>query len=97
VALVRAIQALEALKFEDDRRYGVNILRRSLEEPMRQIASNAGVEGSIVLEKVKAGKGAFGFNAASSSTRISSRPASSTRPRSSARRCRTRRRSPASC
>jgi chaperonin GroEL len=65
VALVRAIQALEALKFEDDRRYGVNILRRSLEEPMRQIASNAGVEGSIVLEKVKAGKGAFGFNAAS--------------------------------
>ncbi len=64
VALVRALAALEDLKFDDDRRYGVNILRRSLEEPLRQIAQNAGVEGSIVLEKVKAGKGAFGFNAA---------------------------------
>jgi chaperonin GroEL len=64
VALVRALAALDALKFDDDRRFGVNILRRSLEEPMRQIASNAGVEGSIILEKVKAGKGSFGFNAA---------------------------------
>jgi len=65
VALVRAIESLVALKFEDDRRYGVNILRRALEEPLRQISANAGVEGSIVLEKVKAGKGSFGFNAAS--------------------------------
>jgi chaperonin GroEL len=65
VALVRARDSLEGLKFDDDRRYGVNILRRALEEPMRQIAANAGVEGSIVLEKVKAGKAAFGFNAAS--------------------------------
>jgi len=64
VALVRAISALDALKFEDDRRFGVNILRRALEEPMRQIAHNAGAEGSIVLEKVKAGKGSFGYNAA---------------------------------
>jgi chaperonin GroEL len=64
VALVRALSALDTLKFDDDRRFGVNILRRSLEEPMRQIAANAGVEGSIILEKVKAGKGAFGFNAA---------------------------------
>jgi chaperonin GroEL len=64
VALVRALSALESLKFEDDRRYGVNILRRALEEPLRQIAANAGVEGSIILEKVKAGDGAFGFNAA---------------------------------
>ncbi len=64
VALVRALSSLDALKFDDDRRYGVNILRRALEEPLRQISANAGVEGSIVLEKVKAGKGAFGFNAA---------------------------------
>jgi chaperonin GroEL len=64
VALVRSLAALEALKFEDDRRYGVNILRRAVEEPLRQIAQNAGVEGSIVLEKVKAGNATFGFNAA---------------------------------
>src|SRR5215467_3268467 len=64
VALVRSLAALEALKFDDDRRYGVNILRRALEEPLRQIAQNAGVEGSIVLEKVKAGDASFGFNAA---------------------------------
>jgi len=65
VALVRAIAALDSLKFEDDRRFGVNILRRALEEPLRQIVQNAGAEASIVLEKVKGGKGAFGFNAAS--------------------------------
>jgi chaperonin GroEL len=64
VALVRAIAALEELRFEDDRRYGVNILKRALEEPLRQIVNNAGAEGSIVLEKVKAGTGSFGFNAA---------------------------------
>jgi len=64
VALVRGLAALESLKFEDDRRYGVNILRRACEEPMRQIAQNAGTDGSIVLEKVKTSKGAFGFNAA---------------------------------
>jgi chaperonin GroEL len=64
VALVRALATLDSLKFEDDRRYGVNILRRAGEEPMRQIAQNAGTDGSIVLEKVKNSKGAFGFNAA---------------------------------
>jgi chaperonin GroEL len=64
VALIRAVSALANLKFDDDRRYGVNIVRRAVEEPMRQIASNAGVDGSIVVEKVKNGKGAFGFNAA---------------------------------
>jgi chaperonin GroEL len=64
VALVRSLEALAGLKFEDDRRFGVNILRRALEEPMRQISQNAGVEGSIVLEKVKGGTGSFGFNAA---------------------------------
>jgi chaperonin GroEL len=64
VALIRSIAVLEKLKFEDDRRFGVNILRRAMEEPLRQIAGNAGVEGAVVLEKVRDGKGAFGFNAA---------------------------------
>ncbi len=64
VALLRALSALDTLKFDDDRRYGVNIVRRAIEEPLRQIAENAGVDGSIVVEKVKGGKGAFGFNAA---------------------------------
>ncbi|HVR03640.1 MAG TPA: chaperonin GroEL [Polyangia bacterium] len=64
VALIRAISALDGLKFNDDRQYGINIIRRAVEEPLRQIAINAGVDGSIVIEKVKNGKGAFGFNAA---------------------------------
>jgi chaperonin GroEL len=64
VALIRAISALDGLKFNDDRQYGVNIIRRAAEEPLRQIAGNAGVDGSIVVEKVRNGKGAFGFNAA---------------------------------
>jgi chaperonin GroEL len=64
VALIRALSAIDNLKFSDDRQYGINIIRRACEEPLRQIASNAGVDGSIVIEKVKAGKGAFGFNAA---------------------------------
>jgi chaperonin GroEL len=64
VALVRAIDALESLDVEnDDQRIGVGIVRRSLEEPLRQIANNAGQEGSIVVQKVREGKGAFGFNA----------------------------------
>ncbi len=64
VALVRALASIEGLKFNDDRQYGVNIIRRAAEEPLRQIANNAGVDGSIVVDKVKTGSGAFGFNAA---------------------------------
>ena len=64
VALIRALSSLDSLKFSDDRQYGVNIIRRAVEEPLRQIAANAGVDGSIVVDKVKNGKGAFGFNAA---------------------------------
>ncbi|MGE0395198.1 MAG: chaperonin GroEL [Kofleriaceae bacterium] len=64
VALVRSIAALDKLTFDDDRRYGVNIIRRALEEPLRQIAGNSGVDGSIVAAKVKEGKDSFGFNAA---------------------------------
>jgi len=64
VALIRALPAVDELKFDDDRRFGVNIIRRAIEEPLRQIAANAGIDGSIVVEKVKSGKGSFGFNAA---------------------------------
>ncbi len=64
VALIRCISALDKLSFDDDRRYGVNIIRRALEEPLRQISSNAGVDGSIVVAKVKESTGSFGFNAA---------------------------------
>jgi len=64
VALIRAIPALDKLTFTDDRRLGVQIIRRALEEPLRQIAQNAGTDGSIVAAKVREGSGAFGFNAA---------------------------------
>src|SRR5205814_3205461 len=63
VALLRARSALEALKLDDEERAGVNIVRRALEEPLRWIARNAGQDGSVVLEKVREAKGAFGFNA----------------------------------
>ena len=64
VAFLRAIQALESLKgVNEDETTGVSIVKRALEEPMRQIVENAGIEGSIVVQKVKEGKGDFGFNA----------------------------------
>jgi len=66
VALLRAQRSLDGLEqaLEEDQRAGVAIIRRSVEEPLRWIAQNAGVDGSIVVDKVKGGKGAFGFNAA---------------------------------
>ena len=65
VALLRCVKSLEGLKLEHDQQVGVDIVRRSVEAPLRWIASNAGVEGSIVLEKVKESKEAsFGYNAA---------------------------------
>jgi chaperonin GroEL len=63
VAYLRCLGTLEALKLEGDQRHGVNIVRRALEEPIRQIAINAGHDGSIVVDKVKQKEGAFGFNA----------------------------------
>jgi chaperonin GroEL len=63
VALLRAEKALDKAKFSGDEKIGLDIVRRALEEPIRQIAENAGVEGSIVVQKVKDGSGAFGFNA----------------------------------
>jgi chaperonin GroEL len=63
VALVRAVKALEKLKLEGEEQLGVNLIKRALEEPVRQIANNAGFEGSVVVQKVMSGKGNFGFNA----------------------------------
>jgi len=64
VALIRAGVALNNLKVTDDERVGVRIVQKALEEPARWIAQNAGAEGAVVLDKIKNGKGAFGFNAA---------------------------------
>jgi len=64
VALVRAIEILDSVETENaDQETGVDIVRRALEEPLRQIVTNAGVEGSIVVQKVKEGKGDYGYNA----------------------------------
>jgi chaperonin GroEL len=65
VALVRCISSLEKIKAGGEEQVGVNIVRRSLEDPLRWIANNAGWEGSIVLDRVKNNKGAYGFNASS--------------------------------
>jgi chaperonin GroEL len=64
VALVRCIGALDNVKVRGEEKNGILILRRALEEPLRQIAENAGMEGSIVLSKVLEGRDDFGFNAA---------------------------------
>src|SRR5687767_3157488 len=67
VALVRAGKVLEGFKADEtdtDEQIGVNIVRRALEEPLRQIAANAGAEGAVIVGKVAEGKGAYGFNAA---------------------------------
>jgi len=64
VALVRAAKALEGLKAEDDEQIGINVVKRALQEPLRQIAINAGHEGAIILEKVRASADPdYGFNA----------------------------------
>jgi chaperonin GroEL len=63
VALIRAQKALDNLKVDTDQEFGVRIIRRSVEEPLRQIVANAGEEGSIIVQKVKEGTGNFGFNA----------------------------------
>jgi chaperonin GroEL len=64
VTYLRVLPAVGKLNLGGDQQFGVNIVKRALEEPIRQIAENAGVEGSVVVEKVKGQKGAFGFNAA---------------------------------
>jgi chaperonin GroEL len=63
VAYIRALPALDKLKLEGDEQIGVNIIKKALEEPLKMIVTNAGLEGSIAVERVKEKKGAFGFNA----------------------------------
>jgi len=64
VAFIRALGSLDKVDFaNDDEKTGVQIVRRAIEEPLRQIVENAGIEGSIVVQKVKEGKGDYGYNA----------------------------------
>ncbi|MGD9576635.1 MAG: chaperonin GroEL [Syntrophorhabdus sp.] len=64
VAFIRTIPKLDKLSLEGERQFGVKIVKKALEDPIRWIAQNAGHDGSIVVEKVKNGKGAYGFDAA---------------------------------
>ena len=64
VAYIRAIEALDSIKGEnDDEQTGIEIIKRAIEEPLRQIVGNAGKEGAVVVQKIKEGKGDFGYNA----------------------------------
>ncbi|OQY01543.1 MAG: chaperonin GroL [Desulfobacteraceae bacterium 4572_130] len=63
VALVRASSVLNDITNDPEEKLGVEVIKRAIEEPLRQIANNAGVEGSVVINKVKEGKGSFGYNA----------------------------------
>ncbi|NLY93816.1 MAG: chaperonin GroEL, partial [Myxococcales bacterium] len=63
VALIRCQKALDEVEVSDEQAVGIRILRRAIEEPLRQIAENAGHEGSVVVDAVRKGKGNFGFNA----------------------------------
>ena len=63
VALLRALPSLNKLDLEGDQQFGVNLIKRAIEEPLRQIVSNCGVDASIVLENVRKAKGSNGFNA----------------------------------
>jgi chaperonin GroEL len=63
VALVRCLEALGKMKIKASQKLGVRVVMRAIEEPLRQIANNAGLEGSVVIDKVKNGQGSFGYNA----------------------------------
>ncbi len=63
VALVRSIACLEGVGSDPEEKLGVEVIARAIEEPLRQISNNAGVEGSVVINKVKEGEGSFGYNA----------------------------------
>ncbi len=65
VALLRAIKAVDSLKVEGDYKIGVEIVKRAVEEPIRQIVANAGLEGAVVVDEVKKKDGSYGFNASS--------------------------------
>jgi chaperonin GroEL len=64
VAYIRAIEALEDLKGDnEDETTGIEIVKRAIEEPLRQIVNNAGKEGAVIVQKVRESKGSFGYNA----------------------------------
>ena len=65
VAYIRAMSALSGLSLATEQQFGVNVIKASLEAPIRQIAENAGIDASIVVDKVKNGTDAFGYDAAS--------------------------------
>jgi chaperonin GroEL len=90
VALLRAQAVLDGIKFDDERIHGVEIIRRACEEPMRQIARNAGHEGSVVISKVREARARSASTPQPSSSKTCSSAASSTPPRWSARPSRTR-------
>jgi chaperonin GroEL len=64
VALLRTLPKLQELQLEGDQQFGVNIIRRALEEPLRQMAQNGGVEPAVVVNQVRAGNGSYGYNVA---------------------------------
>ena len=64
VALIRSSSALDNLRAGEEEKFGINIVRKALAEPARWIAQNAGQDGSVVIDKIRSNKGAFGFNAA---------------------------------
>jgi chaperonin GroEL len=64
VALIRALPALDKLELTGDELFGANVIRRAIEEPLRQMAKNAGVEGAVIVNEVRQGSGAFGYNVA---------------------------------
>ncbi|HEX8539188.1 MAG TPA: chaperonin GroEL, partial [Cystobacter sp.] len=66
VALLRCSKVLDTLKVDAGEKFGVDIIRRAVEEPLRQIVGNGGLEGSVIVNKVKEGTGSYGFNAATS-------------------------------
>jgi len=63
VAYMRALKVLKNARFPGEEQLGVNLIKRALEEPVKQIANNAGFEGSVVVQRVMEGEGSFGFNA----------------------------------
>jgi len=65
VAYIRSLQALDAVKLPSEQQFGVNVVKAALEAPIRQISDNAGIDASIVVDKVKNGKDAFGYDASS--------------------------------
>ena len=63
VAYIQALKVLEKAQFHGEEQFGANLIKRALEEPVRQIANNAGFEGAVVAQRVREGEGSFGFNA----------------------------------